>query len=128
MADPDGTAVFELRGADVVLVVMEGRVGAQAGRQIARQLSEVLKAGTPKKIFCDLEGMLDYHSDVRTHCTQALLSNIGNVAAVIVIARSKLARMGVAVANIALGGRIQVVESRSAFDAALRAATRQPRS
>jgi hypothetical protein len=122
MAEPDGTAVLEQPSQGVILIVMQGRVGGLAGRTVARQLSNALKDGGPKKTFWDLEAMVDYHSDVRTHCTQALLSNLANVTSVVVIAKSKLVKMGVAVANVALGGRIQSLDNRAKFDAALRAA------
>jgi hypothetical protein len=123
MSEPDGTAILEYPAESVIVIVAQGRVGATVGRRIAQEVAQALRGG-PKAVFFDLEAMTDYHSDMRTHCTQAILSNRSNVTRLTVIAKSKLVKMGVAVANVALGGIVNTVDSRPAFDLAVRLATR----
>src|SRR5262245_7007408 len=70
MSEPDGTAVLEYPAETVIVIVAKGRVGATVGRRIAQEVAQALRGG-PKAVFFDLEAMTDYHSDMRTHCTQA---------------------------------------------------------
>ena len=56
--------------------------------------------------------------------TQALLDNWDNVAGVQVIARSRIVKMGVAVANVALHGRVQSFDMPKIFENAIVAACR----
>jgi hypothetical protein len=123
MSEPEGTATLEYPAEKVILIVARGRVGAVAGRRIAEEIAQALRGGA-KAVFFDLEAMTDYHTDMRTHCTQVILSNRTNVTRLTVIAKSKLTKMGVAVANVALGGIIEMIDGRSAFDLALRLAAR----
>jgi hypothetical protein len=114
-------ATLEVISDEAILIVMKGRLGAEHGRRLAAELQAAMAAPPPKRTFWDLEELEQYHSEVRTRCTEALLSNLGNLIGLTVVARSKIVRMGVAVANVALGGRATMVD-RAAFDLALRTA------
>jgi hypothetical protein len=115
----DGGASVKLVAPRVVLLTMYGRVDAGVGREAARALAEALREGPPKDTFWNLFEMEGYHSDVRTRATQALLANWSNVLSVQVVASSKIVKMGVAVANVALRGRIHSFEGFPSFERAL---------
>jgi len=103
---------------------MKGSLDAVVGKRIAGALSEVLeKASAPVRTFWDLEALERYHSDVRVLCTQALVRNWSHVAQMHAFAKNRVVKMGVAVANVALRGRLQSVASREEFDTLLREAT-----
>jgi hypothetical protein len=121
---PNGAASLSHEGA-VVLIKMLGRLDAAIGKQIAGALDSVLaRASQPCAAFLDLEAMEQYHSDVRVLCTQALLRNRSKVVAIQTLATNRIVKMGVAVANVALGGRIRNTEDRAEFDSLLRKASR----
>lgn len=119
---PGGDASIELLSPRVIRIVLSGRVDAAAGKALARTLGEWLSHAPAKEVFWDLHALEGYASEVRTLSTQALLANRKNVASIKVIARSRIVKMGVSVANVALGGRIQQFDELSAFQAALRVA------
>ena len=107
----------------VVLVTMGGNLDAVVGKRLATALNAVLeKSVRPASTFWDLEGLERYHSDVRVLCTQALLRNWARVSSVQTLATNRIVKMGVAVANVALHGRVHNTESRREFDALLRQA------
>jgi hypothetical protein len=109
----------------VVLITMLGRVDAIVGKRLAAALDSVLHAvQQPVATFWDLGAMEHYHSDVRVLCTQALLRNWSKVDKVQTLAKNRIVKMGVAVANVALHGRIKNTESRAHFESLLREAAR----
>jgi hypothetical protein len=118
----EGAASLSQSGR-TVLIKMVGRVDAAVGRSIAAALDEVLeKSPEPLSTFWDLEGMEHYHSDVRVLCTKALLRNWSKVIGIQTLATNRIVKMGVAVANVALRGRLRNTESRAEFEALCRAA------
>jgi hypothetical protein len=107
----------------VIVITMSGNVDAASAKRIAGALNAQLEAaGGPVRTFWDLEALERYHSDVRVLCTQALLRNWANVAGLQTLAKNRIVKMGVAVANVALRGKIKNTESRAEFDSLLRAA------
>jgi hypothetical protein len=120
----DGGVSIELPALRVVLVTMRGRVDEGTARHFAQALTGLLKVAPPKNTFWDLYEMESYHPSVRTLLTQALLDNWDNVAGVQVIARSRIVKMGVAVANVALHGRVQSFDKPEIFENAIVAACR----
>jgi hypothetical protein len=121
---PNGTASLSQEGA-VVLIKMMGRLDAAIGKQLATALDTVLaNASQSTATFWDLEAMEHYHSDVRVLCTQALLRNRARVASIQTLATNRIVKMGVAVANVALSGRVRNTENRTEFESLLRKASR----
>jgi hypothetical protein len=121
---PNGAASLSHDGP-VVLIKMMGRLDAAIGKQIATALDTALAgAREPVATFWNLEAMEHYHSDVRVLCTQALLRNRANVMSIQTLATNRIVKMGVAVANVALGGRVRNTESRTEFESLLRKASR----
>ncbi len=117
---PEGEAQLKVSAPHVVRIIMTGHVDAAAGRGIAAALHEHLAAAARAvHTFWDLEAMVNYHTEVRTACTRALLDNKPRVASVQTLSRSTLVKMGIAVANVALGGMVRGHGTRAEFEKAL---------
>lgn len=110
----------ELVAPNVVLIAVEGYLEAATGHSLAAALDRRLEASRGAvHVFCDVERVDNYHSDVRTELTRVLLAHRPKIASMQVLVRSKIVKMGVAVANLSLGGLIRSCESRSLFEGAL---------
>jgi hypothetical protein len=108
-----------------LVLTIGGNVGATLARQVATALGSKLVAARERvHMFCDLEQLEAYHSDLRVLCTQALLSNWSRVAHVDVFAKSRIVKMGVAVANVALKDTIRSFATRADFERELKKALR----
>lgn len=104
----------------VLLVTLEGYLEAATGHAIAATIDRRLEASRGRlHLFFDLERVVNYHSEVRTGLTRVLLARRPKVASVQVLTRSKIVKMGVAVANLTLGDVVRTFESRVAFEGAL---------
>jgi hypothetical protein len=104
---------------------MSGNCDATVGRRVSAHLNSLLEqADGAVRTFWDLEALLTYHSDVRVLCTQALLRNWAKVADLQTLATNRVVKMGVAVAKVALWGRLHNTEDRKEFEALLRDASR----
>ena len=104
---------------------MSGKVDSTVGKRVAALLSSHLEKSTePVRTFWDLEALVNYHSDVRVLCTQALVRNWARVGDLHTLAKNRVVKMGVAVANVALRGRIKNTEDRAEFDYLLQAPIR----
>jgi hypothetical protein len=99
-------------------IVMRGHARAEQGERLAAALNASLKRGK-RHTFWDLEELDRYDSQVRVLATQALLDHRSHVVCVKVLAKSKIVRMGVAVANLTLGGIIENLDTRLLFERAL---------
>jgi hypothetical protein len=109
----------------VILITMHGNLDATVGKRVASALGVLLaKADEPVRSFWDLGELTNYHSDVRVLCTQALVRNWPKVASLQTLATNRVVKMGVAVANVALRGRLKNTENRAEFERLLREATR----
>ena len=91
---------------------------------IIAALDEALTGRGPVLFFLELSTMENYDSTLRTRLTAHISQNRPRITGVHVLARSRLVAMGVAVANLALGGMITNHENLAAFQAALDRAIR----
>jgi hypothetical protein len=101
---PSGTAYVGVVADKAVVAVLIGRVDAGASELLYQAIHGALVGGGAA-LFYEIWGMEWYHSAVRVRCTAVALAHIDRVP-VHTLANSKLVRMGVAVANLALGGRL----------------------
>ena len=115
---PRGAASLRAIGPDVVIIEMSGYVDDAVGAGIATALRAWLANATSVHTFWDLEGLTAYHSAVRTLNVQVLLDHKRQVASTHAFSKSKLVRLGILAAKIALGGRLRMYEDRASFDAA----------
>ena len=122
-----GFATLARSAPQVIQISMSGSVDASVGKKFAAALHDELSStSTPIHTFWDLEALFQYASEVRVLSTQALVRNWDNVASVETLATHRLVKMGVAVANVALRGRIRNTESRAEFERKIRSALEKP--
>src|SRR5215472_17870922 len=67
-------------------------------------------------IFGDWYEMTGYDTDVRHELTKTVSKLRSRIASIYVLQRSKVVAMGIAVANLALGGWVRSTTSRAEFD------------
>jgi hypothetical protein len=117
-----GTTTIVERSPTVVLVSAQGHVDSESGKRIDATIAELLRM-RPRHLFFDMGEVQSYHPDVRRDLTQLFLDQKQSVLSLHVLARSKLVRMGVSVARLAL--RALVAHSNAGtFNRALNAALR----
>jgi hypothetical protein len=118
-----GTTTIIEYSTTVVLVSAQGHLDSESGKRIAVVVLELLGV-RPRHVFFDVGDLASYHPDVRRDVTELLLDQRESVLSLHVLARSKLVRMGVSVARLALPALVAYSEA-SAFNRALDAALRE---
>lgn len=103
----------------VELVRAEGYADGPVVDLILEQRDEILRAHGRIALFDDLEGMTGYDSVVRTTLTEWSRVHKSEIVAFHILTRTRIAAMGVTVANLALGGHIRVHVRRESFEQAL---------
>jgi hypothetical protein len=81
-----------------------------------------LDAKSPLYVFAELDRMTNYDTGLRTDLTAGFLPDRARIAAFHVLLRSKIVAMGVSVANLALGGFVDIYDDPPRFKTALDAA------
>jgi hypothetical protein len=119
-SNPRGSLKVELRRPRVLLFTATGHADPGLGELFAKTLEEHLRAA-PRHVFIDIANITSYHPDVRSSITRVLLAQHHRVSSLHVFARSRLARMGVAVTSLAVRG-LQSYGDRAKFLLALNAA------
>jgi hypothetical protein len=119
---PRGEAAVILIRPSIVVIEMAGHVDEEQAQIFVPVAARHLAGSGQFRTFWDLERLVTYDTAVRTLSTKLLLDNRSKVAAVIVLSSSKVVRMGVAMANLALGGIIETSRTRVDFEMALRQA------
>jgi hypothetical protein len=110
----------DLRAPDVVLFTAARHADPELGERLSEALAERLRAA-PHHVFLDVGNIDSYHPEVRSSITRVLLAEQARLLSLHVFARSRLARMGVAVTSLALRG-LQAHGDRAKFLLALSAA------
>ena len=73
-------------------------------------------------IFHDWEGMQLYETESRTRLTKQAVRLLPRIGSFSVLAKSKVVRMGVSMASLMLGGRINLYTTRDEFEQAVQRA------
>ena len=115
---PSGELFVARPSPSALVVVMKGRVEVAAGPVLYGAITREI-ARAPASVYWDLWDMVWYDSDVRAKATSSLVESLARVPEIHATAQSKIVLMGVSVANIAVGGRVQSHPTREAFYAAL---------
>ena len=100
-------------------MVFRGSLVDDDGTFIAAWLDEVLPTCEHAVIDVALDELDSYTSAVRIRTQQALARHGQRWTTVVCFVRSRIVAMGVAVANFALGGRIQACTDRESFERAI---------
>ena len=107
----------------IELLRATGHANAEVADAILAHRDMILAECGRIAIFDDLEQAAGYESKVRTRLTSWTSQHRPQIANFHILTGSRLIAMGVAVANVALGGSIKVHLKRPDFEAALREAT-----
>jgi hypothetical protein len=116
--DKGGCAVVQ-EGLTTVRIVMTGSVTGELALHVVDALTSLFARGKKWHLFWDLEELKAYESVVRVECTNVLLRHWPQVDSLHAFAVSKIVRMGVAVANLALRNRLVSHGERASFEAEL---------
>ena len=119
-SNPRGSLKIDVRAPGVLLFTATGHADPELGERFAGAL-EARLATAPHHLFFDIGHITSYHPDVRSNITRVLLARHERLLSLHVLARSRLARMGVAVTSLAVRG-LQSYGDRARFLLALNAA------
>jgi hypothetical protein len=120
----DGSSVLELHmpKPHIVVVRGSGHASVDHAKLVIEWRQRALKQALPIVLFDDLAQMTTYEGGVRIMLTQWVARHRARIQALHILPHGKLARMGVSVANLALGGFITAHSARHTFEEALRRA------
>lgn len=106
----------------VILFIEKGHLDAEFAPKISTACNDAIASGAKIQIFVDCEFLDGYDPPIRTESTNWLNKHRASVLKQHMLVRSRLTRMGLAVASLALGGLIDGYSERSPFERALRKA------
>jgi hypothetical protein len=120
-------SVFVVRKpAHVALIVFKGRVGAELAARTVATLAELFRTNTRFHFLADLGDLDDYHSSLRVEAVALLKANLAKCISIQTFARSRIVSMGVAVANLALGGIMKNHPDRASLEIEMRRLAKTP--
>lgn len=112
---------------EVLELTFIGQLDVDDGAAVRRWFDTELRRCRHAVLFLDLEGFASYASSVRSDNQRLLLELRAHWSAIHTFGGSRLVRMGLAVADLALGGVLRGHPSRASFDDARQQALRGPR-
>ncbi len=120
----DERGFLEIRRArpGVLIFIERGYLVGSCGQSIIDAMNQELKLSPKLTFFIDAERLDGYDPPVRTMPTDWLKKNTAKVVAQHMLVKSQIARMGLAVAGLALGAVIRGYTSRADFDRAIESA------
>jgi hypothetical protein len=114
---PTNEPCATLLAPHVLLLEFGSWLDGPAAKALSLALGRYLMTSAqPVHTFWDLRFLIGYHSDARVAMTSALLTHRAKVASAETLARSKIVTMGLAVANITLGGVFRPHATRKGFE------------
>jgi len=110
----------------ILVVQLSGYGDVRFADPIMKAFDEILRAGMRPEVFFEMGGMHNYDSALRTRLTSHFAAQRSQIQTMQMHTRSRLVSMGIAVANLALGGMIvthdDVKSLQTVLDRALAAA------
>lgn len=104
------------RSPTVLVQTLEGHGEACFVDPMIERLDALVAEGIKARVFDDWERATRYDPETRARLTAWTKANRGALEETVILVRSKLFAMGVNVANLAVGGRLKVVSSRTEFE------------
>lgn len=104
--------------ASRVSLVLFGCLSSEDAEALADWLENELPQCEGAVIAVDTEGLESYASSVRTMAQRVLLDHGERWSLMHALVGSRIVAMGLAVANVALGGRIRMYTDRASFESA----------
>ena len=115
-----GAAVIERLGENVIRVELSGKLGLELAESFLSAVAREVRKLERFQIFLDLEQLDEYHPSARRRAVEFLLRDPAKLIACHGLARTKMVNMALAVANLALGGKLSIHEDRLDYEIALR--------
>lgn len=115
-----GAAVIERLGENVIRVELSGKVGTELGDRLLAAVAREVRKLDRFQIFLDLEQLDEYHPSLRLRGVEFLRRDPRKLIAAHGLARAKMVNMALAVANLALGGKLSIHGDRLDYEIALR--------
>jgi hypothetical protein len=122
LRDGEATLTLTRPARNVELLRAQGFASAMFADAILAQREEIIRECGTIYLFDDLELVRGYHSDVRANLTKWSRKHRAEIMGFHILTGSKIVMMGVALANLALGGHIQAHTARPSFELALQQA------
>lgn len=119
MTSERGTVTVTRPVPHVELLRAEGHAPGEVVDSILELRDVIIRESGRILIFDDLEMMTGYDSAVRVRLTEWSRLHKPKIGSFHILTRSRVAAMGVTVANLALGGHIRAHARREDFEAAL---------
>jgi len=104
----------------IVVYRLVGFASVEFFRQVRPDLEAAISRAGSIELFADAGGLEGYDARFRIEWVDWFIANKKMLAAIHVFVLSRLARMGVSVANLATGGMLKQYDSMASFDVALR--------
>lgn len=112
----EGEVTARLVMPGVVRLEMKGYAVAATATGIVAFFERQFALANTLETFWDLEAMERYDPAIRTESVSVLLRHRKKLASVHALAKSIVVRMGVSVANLALGGMLRSYDARPRFE------------
>ena len=113
--------------AGVVALTLVGHGHTEFAAPMLRCWTEAARKSERVTLFVDFWEMPGYESQLRVSMTEWALAHRAQLEPMHMLARSSLVRMGIAVANLTLGGLIRIHTQRPSYDIALKPFKARPR-
>ncbi len=120
--DERGELIIRRPAPGVLLFIERGYLAGSRAGEIIKAKEAELRLSPRLTLFVDGEKLDGYDPPIRTMPTDWLKKNSSRVSAQHMLVKSQIARMGLAVAGLALGTVIRGYTERRAFEEALRVA------
>lgn len=119
--DAEGRAEIQVFPGSLVRILLAGALDEPAGHWLGPTLTRQMHGLRGITTYWDLADLVRYHPAVRVEATAALKARLHDISAIHVHATSTIVRMGVSVANLALGGIAVTYADRNEFESRFRA-------
>lgn len=111
---------LDYRRVGIVEMIVIGHGHVEFARPCVRRLEEARRKNDRLTILADFWTMPGYDSGFRLELTEWVAKHRPQMEPLHLVTRSQLVSMGAAVANIALGGLIQIHTLRASYDVVVR--------
>jgi hypothetical protein len=123
--DDRGKLTIRYPASHVMIFKYEGHFGETVVPFVEASVNRVLAAGVVPDIYVDLEHMTGYDSAYRIAITKWGNTVRDRCGKWMMLTRSRLVAMGVAVSNMATGGTLEATTKRTEFDVEVAASIRR---
>jgi hypothetical protein len=114
------TMRFDASRKGIVMLTLVGHGYAEFGALCIRHWNEALRRSDRLTLLVDFWDAPGYDSPLRVALTEWTVEHRSQLDTIHVLARSPIVRMGISVANLALGGLVKTYSLRASYDVAVK--------